>query len=626
MSKGRKILYWIITGIILSIAVSSMIQTRDGSLKQFYDDGYVKNLKEEWLTSVFSLGQFEEKQRMHLNSWESTPSVFWERDKEIVHYLLIDTEYWNGANAEWIIFYQNETGAILYENHYEFQQGELKIPILKLGYSRVFITLRTEENLIYKIDQMKLSEYKELLDKSKWLVGIAVSFLLYLLVSLLIMFAIQKRANKWRVRREKKERKYFIEKQADILLGHINCSGSRTSYASKVRIFFIILFVVNGRIVHYFYERGYAVAVALALLLAMAAWLPLRDAEEKDRHVVWQVWLLLCGLQFISNIFLRKEFGYGEFIEVWMLLGFGLLYRAWGRMKRPQQFIDDIFRAVEILTAMISLFCIFGDSRRNYIGRLSGTRGNQNPFALGIAVCFVFMLFRLYQVMRQKKKWYYYLEPCCGLGLCYWMISEAETRNAWAIAVIAFLIFLFFVGNYLLRGVSKKVKSMILGIVSVAFLAGVFLLIKNGWVFSNRVFVTTSMNMLLSGRPEIWKVYLEKVNILGCIENLVFGVSGEVSAHNGIIMTMYRYGVLAGIVKIIFLIEVICAIHRIWKRNPKSEYSFLLIGTFIAYFISSMLDTCDEGIIGWIGWTVFYMMVGYIIQENRLELRDHDGS
>lgn len=624
MSRGRKILYWIITGVVLSAAVSSMILTRNGRLMQFYDDGYVKDLKDGWQAVTFSLGQYDGQDRAHLNLGESTPSVFGYYEDGKVHCLQIDVSDWNGTEAEWVISYQDGTGVFFYEDRYEFQQGKMKIPILNLGYTRFFISLYTEGNLQYQLKRMLLSEYEELLEKPKWLLGIVICFLGYLLISAPLYVMLQKRLRKRNGKQEKNVHKFFLEEQADIVLKHLNWSESGESYAPQIRIVLMILFVINGRTIHYNYGFRYAVAIAVILLLALTAWIPIREAEERKRHIIWQVWLLMCGMQLISNLLLKKSFGYGEYIEIWMILCCTLLYRAWGRMKEPEKLLDDLFRAVEILTGMISLFCLFGDARKNYAGRLSGVRDNQNPFALGITVCLVFMFFRLFQVIRQKKKWYFYLEPCIGLVLCFWMIYQTQTRNAWAIAVLVTFVFLCFVGSHIWRHLSRGRRRCVLIVISISFFTAILLLLKNGMIFSNRTFVTNSINMILSGRPEIWKMYLEKVNILGCVDNLRSVNSGKLTAHNGIIMEMYRYGVLAGILRIVFLVEVLCTIYRIWKKKSVNEYVFLVIGVFIAYFIASMLDTCDERTSGRLEWTAFYMIVGYIIQEDRLELPDYE--
>lgn len=625
MSKGRKILYWIVSGIVLSIAMSSMVLTRDGGLFRFYDDGYVKDLKDHWLIGAYAFGQYDGRQQMHYTPGENVPSVYWQRGEDEVHYLQIDIGYWNGIQAEWVVTYQDSTGSIFYEDRYEFTQGKLVIPILNMDYAGIFVALNSEGTIKYQMNCLSLSEYEELLNKSKWIAGCGVCFLVYVVISVLAYAVIQRKLRIHKGQWKHREPVYFLEEQADLILKHLNLKASRESYASKVRIALVILLVVNGRIMHYSYRYGYALFIAIVFLLALTAWIPVGESVNRNRHIVWQVWLIMCGIQFISNLFLKKAFGYGEYIEVWMILCFGLLYRAWGRMEKPQKLLDDLYHAVQILVVMITLYCLFGDAWKSYSNRLTGTRSNTAVFAHVVAICFVFMLFRIYQLMKQKKKWYHYLLPGFLGGASVWMLNSTESRNAFIIASMVAVVFLGFIVNYFLQRLPKKQKIMILVLLLLVFVVGLLFLIKNGVILQSRQFYFFSWNLLLSGRPEIWKEYLEKVNIIGCTENLMFDTSGVTSAHNGIIMMMYRYGVFAGIIKIVFLVEVACTIFRIWKRDTKNEYAFLSIGIFIAYFISAMLDTCDEGMIGWLGWIVFYMVVGYIVQEDRLGLLDHDG-
>lgn len=626
MGNGRKILYWFIIGVSLSVVVSSMVFTRHGRLLQFYDDGYVKELKDTWLNTVSILNQYDEKQKiMHLDVGEGNPAISWVRETEDVHYLWIDTEYWNGTKAEWKISYQDGDGNFFYEKIYDFQQGKMMIPILNMECSNIYITLYSSGNLQYKLNSLKLSEYEELMDKRKWIFGMAVCFCVYFMISVVGIYLFRngdKREGGKRRTSAKKRETYFLEEQADLILEYLNRPSCKEVYASKIRIILFILLIVNGRVMH-FSHRPESVAITLILLLTLAAWVPIEEVGEKQRHTVMKVWLTLCIFQFLSNLLLKKEFGYAEFIEVWMILGFGIFYRAWGRMKEPQKLLDELFRACEILLALVSIYCLIGQSRVAYIGRMTGTWKNPNPFALGISMYFVIMLFRLYQVIVKRKIWYYYLEPLIGIGFGIWMIHSAESRNALAIVAIVTFVFICFTVNYLCRNVSKGKKYFIFVLISGIFVIGSLIALKSGVIFSTRTFRVTSLNAFLSERPDIWKAYLEKVNLIGCKDNLIPG-EGNSYVHNGVIMVMYRYGIIAGIVEIVFLIEVVCAIFRVWKRSPRSEYAFWSVGVFISYFVSSMLDTCDEGIISWIGWITFYIMVGYIIQENRVGLLEYD--
>lgn len=414
----------------------------------------------------------------------------------------------------------------------------------------------------------------------------------------------------------------FLRQQADAVLDWINVGKGSEVYASNVRVFLLVCIIIMWRIVHYKYGYTYAVAMNLVLFLTFVAWIPMEKEACYDEplHPIMRWWLILCLLQFISDILLKKEFGYSEFICVWMLLCFGLLYRAWKRMEKPYLLLDEFANAVEILFFMNVIFCLFGDARNaKWTDVMTGTRTNPNPFAMGVALCVVVFLFRLVQIIYKKKKWYCCFGACIGLVFGIWMLKEAKSRNAWFIlSVIIFFVIMFFLCKYARE---LRVFTRILGgvILLAAFLV---VIIKGNKIFS--IDIIEKIDFLLTGRISTWQAYISKINVIGNTKLLIF--DGEsLAPHNGIIMLMYRYGFFTGLVGIIFLFNVIWSLWISWKKEvikntrnlENAVYTFLIVGILIAYLFPSMLDTCDEGIMGWINWFAFYFMMGYAIQENR---------
>lgn len=412
----------------------------------------------------------------------------------------------------------------------------------------------------------------------------------------------------------------FIRQQADEILDWINIGKGLETYASKIRVFLLLCIIVMWRIVHYKYGYTYAVAMNFILFLAFIAWIPMEKPMDNDKplHPILRSGMVVCLFQFISDILLKKEFGYSEFICVWMFLCFGLLYRAWGRMQNPEKLLEDFVRTIEILFVMNVVYCLVGNARKaRWTNAMTGTRLNPNPFAMGVALCLVILLFRLGQNIYKKKKWYCYLQHCVGMMAGIWMLVEAKGRNAWFIFGIAFCFLIFF----LFRKYTKKlcVASGIFGIV--ILLAGIILFVMKANTFSG-MNTMEIIDVLLTGRVTTWKAYISQIGLIGNTGLLKFeGVS--LASHNGIIMLMYRYGFFAGIAGIVFLFYVIRTVLRAWKtevmensRNSENGiYVFLMVGILVAYLFPSMLDTCDEGIMGWINWFAFYFMIGYAVQE-----------
>lgn len=424
------------------------------------------------------------------------------------------------------------------------------------------------------------------------------------------------------IQKTQKNMVIFIRQQADEILDWFNVGKGNEAYASHIRVFVLIAIIVMWRIVHYKYGYNYAVAMNLVLFLAFIAWIPMEKPVnyEEPLHPIISSWLVLCFLQFISDIFLKKDFEYSEFICVWMVFCFGLLYRAWKRMKNPERLLDDFVRAVEILFLMNVIFCLLGDARKaHWSNMMTGTRTNPNPFAMGVALCFVLFLFRFGQKLSEKKKWYCYLKDGIGIAACIWMLKEAGSRNAWLIVGVASFFFVIFLLRKYIKGVFFLYK--ILGIAIILTVIALFIMKGNQILQMNMMEI---VDMLSTGRLTTWKAYLSQINFIGN-SNLLKFEDGTLAPHNGIIMLMYRYGFFTGVAGIVFLVQVIRTIGSLWKNEMASitgntknvAYVFYMVGILIAYLFPSMLDTCDEGIMGWTNWFAFYFMIGCAIQEKQ---------
>lgn len=621
MREKKKIFLWLVIGIIFSIAVSSVILTSDGGIRQFYDEGTVQHLEEKWISGVAAQGRYDIKKKIcSVENGENTILVDWTKMEEGINYLVLDISHWNGTEARWNIHYRNSQNADIAVDTFTVSEREQIISIPQEKFSSILITLATEGNLEYKLEEMYLTENTDLVEKDMLLLLSSISFEVYVLLSIVwIKFF----AKKWRkcVRFWEKVI-LFLRRQADEILEHIHVAESTEKYAVFLRIALFTGIYVVWKIVHLRYGYIYAVPMNIVLFLALAAWIPVgkRDRSNRVCSSIWKLWLMIAMLQFISELLVKSEFEYGEFIEVWMLICFGLLYRAWERMPEPRQLLDEFAIAVELLFFMNAAYCILGDSRKSMVtSMLTGVRTNPNPLAIGVGCSMVIFLFRLCKAINRRRKWYYYIEPGVGLALGVWMLREADGRNGWIIFFSAMFLFVVFYISRVLQRMTVQKRRIWKKIFAVTAMAGVlcFVIVLNVKIQDGETGVY-SLDSFSSGRINIWKEYLGKVGLLGHGELLeIDGV--KISAHNGIISMMYRYGILAGTIQLIFIVEVGSVVWRFFRRKAKGEYEFLLAGVFAAYLFASMLDTCDEGMLAWLNWYAFYFIIGYLIQENRQE-------
>lgn len=617
MGRWKKIFLWLIMGIILSFGTSSMIVTRDGNLMRFYDDGYVEDLKERWHGVVAAVGGYDVPEGKC--SWETEGEpyyMFCFQLPEEANYLVIDTRQEPDVEGVWEIYYRDKTGVELAKESVSFTNDKIILPIQEIEFEYMVIGVNGTTSFQYVVEEICITEFTDSVEALTMLPWAAVFLTIY---GIITVVWLKIKRNRTTSRLQESTSGMFIQ-LADEILNRLHVRQSSMSYAPKVRIFLLICIAITWKIVHYNYGYTYAVAMNLVLFLALVAWIPIKEETKcvENRHPIMKAWVVLLAVQFLSDVLLKKEFEYSEFISVWMLLCFGLLYRAWKRMPEPHRLLEEFARAVEILFFMNVLYCFLGDARKGYWeGALTGIRTNPNPFAMGVALSMVILAFRLYQAIRQKKKWFCYLEPCIGILLGIWMLKEADSRNGWTIFLILLLVAVMccFGGIFsrLSHGMGLFLK-VVAGMMVVALIIGGIYILQSRMTVSNVPTTIYSLDSLLSGRLTIWKEYLGRVGLLGNTQLLYFNGT-SLSPHNGIVTMAYRYGAFAGVAFLMFLLEVTDAVWHMWKKNMKNEYMFLVVGILVAYLFPSMLDTCDEGIMGWMNWFAFYFIIGFVLQE-----------
>lgn len=616
MYKCRKVIYWIIAGIFISMAFSAMIVTRDGGIHQFFDNGYTEDLKETWKLNSYNFGQYNVKQDIF--SWEEGGSVWsiliegWEQE---TCYLRLDASYISGNGAKWEIHYIDVNGNVSAVDTFEFQNGESIIPIRVYEDGKICIYLVCSGNTEYKLKSMKLSEYEEPIN-SKQLVLIAiVCFAVYGMISYFVLRFMRKRDGIG------DKGVSFLQDQADYIISFLNHPHCKKPYAKWVRTAIFIGIIIGWRLDNDYGASTYygqAVLLHMILFVALISWIPVDKKKYDSNKAILKSWLWLCILQIISDIAVRKNYA---FVGVWSLLCFGVLYRAWSRMERPEDLLEDFVCSAEILYLGNILFCVFSNNKELY-GRLTGTWDNPNPFSNVVIFYLVAMFFRLYQVLVGKGKWYHLLEGGGGIAIGVWMLYRAECRTSWVGFAAILLVFIFKVAQYLVKKWNINKKWCIIGTVLILAGASISCIYLSSTILKSRSIASFSVDSISSGRITIWKRYIEQMNLWGHTWRADITLGSSSYAHNNFLKLMYKYGFIIGVVAIILVIEVLVAAIKFWKRNPYNEYSFLILGNVVAYLIPAFLEAINEYPMVVVNWFAFYLAVGFLKQERNVGLKD----
>lgn len=614
MNQGRKFIYLVITGILISIAISSMVQTRNGSIRQFYDDGFVVNLTENWKNASYSVGHYDVKS--HRYSWQDDGDINYcfigfSGECENLNYLEIETGNLQGTGAVWNISYIKDNAQVYKEEH-PFLEGRQIIELQNIEFDALTVLLSYTEPVQYSLYSLKLTEYENQLPAYRLILGSVFVFLLLCAIYLAlrkrknVSFSIGNRVlDLWR-------------RQSDCILGVLKHKGSSSSYASIIRIFLFICLVIGWRLYNEYGIRqyyGYIVFFQMVVFIALISWIPIEKEQGRENSLLIKLYFGLCAMQFLSELFVRKMY-YG-FAEIWLFLCFGLLFRAWGKMREPEILLEDFFKAMEILYCFLIVYCLTGDAW-NEAGAMNGTWNNTNPFSVSVTFYLTIMLFRIYQACHGKKSIWRGIAAASGIVIGIYMLYMADCRTAWV--TFGAISFLFAVtgGRCLISKFHVRGKILLFVGTGLILVAGLLF----AWSRLGNLNVEyLSFNNYLSGRIVIWTAYLKEMNLLGHSNIIYLSASKLWSyAHNGIIYQMYKYGFLTGVVALMLVVETLCAAVRTWRKRTQNLYGVVIVGVILSYLLPASIESASEHPMVWINWFAFYFALSYLTQQREREV------
>ncbi len=413
----------------------------------------------------------------------------------------------------------------------------------------------------------------------------------------------------------------FFESMIDIILEHIKKPRISAQYTTTIRSILIAFILGVGYLAHMAGARkyyGYTVIFMLAFFYMLTVWtLPERKCEYKLNGVKI-AWFSLCLLQILSDFVIQKKTG---FLGLWMLASFGIFYRAWERIEEPEKIWNDFARAVEILYLLTIGYCLFIEPWWNkkeffYVSEFlyPGMWKNPNPFSIMLVLFVLVMLYRIFQIFSKKQRYWKITFYLAGLLFACRLILLTQCRTAILSCIVLFVWACLFALGRRIKNI-KISPSRVFAILMVVFLiiAAVFA-VKGGALFSKKGAAST-LDEMTSGRLTIWQGYLMQMNLWGHEgDALVGGVSAY--AHNVFLKMMHTYGIFAGILIFVLLIEVFRRAFLYWECERKNETSFLVMGILLTYVISAMIESVDDLPMVWQIWSSFYFAVGFLMIQD----------
>lgn len=366
------------------------------------------------------------------------------------------------------------------------------------------------------------------------------------------------------------------------------------------------------------FERDIIGCVLLAIIALFSVDRPLEKILW-NRQIVF-IWYVFALLLFISGCLHSVENSYWLW-SISMLIGFPGFYLIWQNRKDYETLFTIIASAMLVAIVIYFVICLGTISNEvNLYGRYWAFM--RNPNHLG-KVAVSGMAAILYLFFKSRYGWL--LGIPSGICICLAVLSGSRAAMIIIVAqVVAFIIFnlktylrtkqfretiltvIFFVviscAAYSMaeRGleycqihnsetVSENVDNTVEQSVAGASIE------ENNKVLADRFHVEgKTPNQISSGRLDIWKYFLKKINLLGNDWEKYKAGTPEYAhqwAHNDVIEISYRSGVFAGIFDVLFLMYLgIYILKTLFSKNIAENSLYFVIFSILAYGGYAMLD------------------------------------
>lgn len=370
-------------------------------------------------------------------------------------------------------------------------------------------------------------------------------------------------------------------------------------------------------------EQSMLALVPMCIIILMSLKTQLTVAHyNKLLTILW----MFCGITILLVSFIHPVGDGCRALSLSMVIAFPCLYFVWQNDGDYEKFFSLACKGIVGVGAMF-FACNFVfvdlDDPMMFMGdRYAGLVLNPNHVGVLASVVIIACLFL---IATQRKFWYIYI-IIGGVANAFTMMAVSRTSMLTNIVVtIAFAIYFLKMRGGNSASCDKKLLRILLTLV--VFLActivgaqmvnslnnadiqqlgtlgtsfdNVYLTAQNeettadvqSDVISGRIKTEgNDLNRLSSGRVEIWKLYLEKLNLLGNAE-IPLKEAGRFS-HNVPIEMGYRTGIINGIIFLIIeMITGIYALKRLVMRKYTAPFYLFTILSIFAFCIYSMLET-----------------------------------
>lgn len=656
--KYDYIFAWLLAGFIFSFSVCLVILSESRSITNLYDVGKVYEIRDNvYRTAIVrDKGHQESSGKVVLDQGFYEYGIGIKKGKNQYNYFCVQLKNVTSDTIEWTIdFRKQKDGKIKKSNKVScsLHDGMNIISIPPKSFNVIAIEVYGENGSSFYVEKMQLRETKPVFEKNIALKIMFVSYLMYLFISGLFIFAWRKIGISFHFYRwiEVLQKIYIlIAKLFWKIMKHLPLK--QRGRDGLITSLFVFMFLYNVQVEikqTYYTDFSSHLLVYLFLLLAIAI-LSIEPALKKKKwnnSLVWS-WLFLWIMACISDALLSKNF---RFTGYAMVLVVGFFIFIWNNMEKPEVLTRNFVRAVHIFLVLITLFCLLcrPENRGETAMRYAGTSKNPSIFALYLGTIFSVLLGEIENSIKKgngiKKILPYILEGCVVLVFCW------KAQSVCPLLCIAGISFVWLVrmSHYTRQKNCRKILISII-ICAVISIIPVYLTIDWGVkhipqslglsvTFEGEQPVVrqqygmvayasdlkekfdesrigeklgkASLSGILSGRDYYYRTYLRDMNLFGHEENPKMWGKRRLP-HNAVLGIAHRYGIFASVPYILMLVMVIIRTFRYSrKEKPYAAVPFYVCLTSI---VMSMADNVEQPFV-WLPWIGLYLMMGIVFDD-----------
>ncbi|WP_269476860.1 O-antigen ligase family protein [Hominibacterium faecale] len=347
------------------------------------------------------------------------------------------------------------------------------------------------------------------------------------------------------------------------------------------------------------------------------------------------IWFIFALLMLLSGF--DHAVGDGYRLSGWIiLLGFPCLAFIWNNRGDYEVLYRLVSKAICVVSVAYFLFCLIIQPEQASLDRYTGTIDNPNTLGL-MAVSGIISASYLF-TSTKNYRWIFSISFGTSVTLGVYSVS----RNA----IITILLLLIVISIYMCRvfkykgySIRVSIKRYILGVLGFTVISLLCIIIFGMGMSSEKNIVSAAsleptkeinlahwksaaevtadsavgpeknplkerfttegkdLNSFSAGRVEIWKAYIQQLNLKGNdIKGSEFPIgdtsSKYLAAHNVYLEISYRSGIIAGLLFLIFvLIAAIKALCCLFRRKEYKEYDLFIIMAIGAYGCTSLFES-----------------------------------